>query len=65
MQWNILLSRFSRIEVCLTLWTVACQAPLSMESLGKNTGAAMLSSSEILHSHKENEILPLTTHGQS
>ena len=65
MQWNILLSRFSRIEVCMTLWTVACQAPLSMESLGKNTGVAMLSSSEILYSHKENEILPLTTHGQT
>ena len=65
MQWNILLSRFSHIEVCMTLWTVACQAPLSMESLGKNTGVAMLSSSEILHSHKENEILPLTTHGQT
>ena len=26
-----LLSRFSRVWLCVTLWTVACQAPLSME----------------------------------
>ena len=24
------LSRFSRVQLCVTLWTVACQAPLSM-----------------------------------
>ena len=26
-----MLSRFSRVLLCATLWTVACQAPLSME----------------------------------
>ena len=25
-----MLSRFSRVQLCATLWTVACQAPLSM-----------------------------------
>ena len=25
-----MLSRFSPVRVCVTLWTVACQAPLSM-----------------------------------
>ena len=24
------LSRFSRVRLCATLWTIACQAPLSM-----------------------------------
>ena len=24
------LSHFSRVQLCVTLWTVACQAPLSM-----------------------------------
>ena len=24
------LSHFSRVQICATLWTVACQAPLSM-----------------------------------
>ena len=31
MKWNILLGCFSHVQVCLTLWTVAHQAPLSME----------------------------------
>ena len=26
-----MLSCFSRVRLCVTLWTVACQAPLSME----------------------------------
>ena len=26
-----MLSRFSRVQLCATLWTVACQAPLAME----------------------------------
>ena len=26
------ISRFSRVQLCATLWTVACQAPLSMGS---------------------------------
>ena len=30
------LSHFSRVQLSVTLWTVACQAPLSMP--GKNTG---------------------------
>ena len=29
--------RFSRIRLFVTLWTVVCQAPLSIDSLGKNT----------------------------
>ena len=32
------LSRFSRVRLCVTLWTVAHQAPLSRNSPGKNTG---------------------------
>ena len=32
------LSRFSCVQLCAILWTVACQAPLSMDSPGKNTG---------------------------
>ena len=32
------LSDFSRVQLCATLWTIACQAPLSMDSPGKNTG---------------------------
>ena len=41
--WNHLygvcvLSRFSRVQLFVTLWTVAHQAPLSMDSPGKNTG---------------------------
>ena len=31
-------SRFNRVRLCETLWTVACQAPLSWDSPGKNTG---------------------------
>ena len=34
-----MLSRFSRVWLCATLWTVACQAPLCpWDSPGKNTG---------------------------
>ena len=33
-----MLSRFSHYRLFLTPWAVACQAPLSMGSLGKNTG---------------------------
>ena len=32
-------SRFSRVRLFATLWTVACRAPLSMGFPGKNTGA--------------------------
>ena len=34
-----LLRRFSHVRLFVTLRTVACQAPLSMDSPGKNTGA--------------------------
>ena len=33
-----MLSHFSRVQLFETLWTVARQAPLSMEFQGKNTG---------------------------
>ena len=33
-----MLSRFSRVWLFVTLWTVACQAPLSMEFSSKNIG---------------------------
>ena len=33
-----MLSHFSCVQLCVTLWTVACQAPLSMNSTGKNPG---------------------------
>ena len=29
-KWLCVLSRFSHIQLCVTPWTVACQAPLSM-----------------------------------
>ena len=32
------LSRFSHVWLFVTIWTIACQTPLSMDSLGKNTG---------------------------
>ena len=32
------LSLFSRVQLCATPWTAACQAPLSVGSPGKNTG---------------------------
>ena len=34
----LLLNCFSRVRLCATLWTAAHQAPLSTDSLGKNTG---------------------------
>ena len=34
----VLLSCFSRVRLSATLWTIARQAPLSMDSPGKNTG---------------------------
>ena len=34
---------FSRVRLFLNSWTVALQAPLSMDSLGKNTGVGGLS----------------------
>ena len=39
-QWlnACMLSRFSHVLLCATLWTVARQAPLSMDSPGKSTG---------------------------
>ena len=33
-----MLSHFSHAQLCATLWTAAHQAPLSTDSLGKNTG---------------------------
>ena len=35
-----MLSRFSRVQLFATPWTVARQAPLSIDSPGKNTGVA-------------------------
>ena len=32
------LSCFGRVRLFVTTWTVACRAPLSMDSLGWNTG---------------------------
>ena len=32
------LSRFSCVRLCVTLWSVAHQAPLSRDSPGRNTG---------------------------
>ena len=38
-QSSLHISHFSNVRFCVTLWTVACQAPLSMIfSPGKNTG---------------------------
>ena len=34
----LLLSRFSRVRLCETLWTAAYQAPRPWDSPGKNTG---------------------------
>ena len=34
-----MLSRFSHVQIFVTPWTVAHQAPLSIDSPGKNTGA--------------------------
>ena len=34
----LMLSRFSRVRLCATPWTVAHQAPLPWDSLGKNNG---------------------------
>ena len=31
-------SHFSCVHLFVTLWTTACQAPLSIDSPGKNTG---------------------------
>ena len=39
-----MLSCFSPIRLFVTLWTVACQAPLSMGFYGKNTGVGCHSS---------------------
>ena len=33
-----MLSRFSHVQLCATLWTVACQVSLSLGFPGKNTG---------------------------
>ena len=35
--WLLLLSRLSHVQLCATLWTTVCQAPLSRDSPGKNT----------------------------
>ena len=32
------LNCFSSVQLFVTLWTIACQAPLSMDFSGKNTG---------------------------
>ena len=37
-QSSCMLSRFSHVLLCVTLWAIAHQAPLSMDSLGKNIG---------------------------
>ena len=33
-----MLNHFSPVQLFVTLWTVTCQAPLSMDSPGKNAG---------------------------
>ena len=35
-----MLSHFTHVQFFVTLWTIALQAPLSMDSLGKNTGVS-------------------------
>ena len=35
---KIMASHFSCVHLFVTLWTTACQAPLSIDSPGKNTG---------------------------
>ena len=37
---HCMLSHFSRVQLCATPWTAACQAPRSMDPPGKNTGLA-------------------------
>ena len=45
-----ILSRFSRVQVSATLWTVVHQASLSKDSLGKDTGVvAMFSPGDLPH----------------
>ena len=39
------LSCFSPVSLCVTLWTAACQSLLSMDFPGKNTGVACGASS--------------------
>ena len=36
--WLLLLSRLSHVQLCATLWTTVCQAPLSRDSPGENPG---------------------------
>ena len=40
-----MLSQFSSVRLFVTLWTGACQAPLTMDSTGKNTGVGVMPSS--------------------
>ena len=37
------LSHFSRVQLFAILWTIVCQAPLSMDPPGKNTGWVAIS----------------------
>ena len=41
------LSHFSRVQLCATLWTVAHQAPLSMEISRQEYQLLLLSSSDV------------------
>ena len=50
----LVLSCFSCVQLFATLWTVAIQAPLSMDSSGKNTGVgchALLQEKEMILEH--------------
>ena len=37
-KWNVKVKSLSRVRLLVTPWTAAYQAPLSMDSPGKNTG---------------------------
>ena len=37
-QYACVLSHFSRVRLCVTIWTAACQPPCPWDSPGKNTG---------------------------
>ena len=37
-QYACVLSHFSHVRLCVTIWTAACQPPCPWDSPGKNTG---------------------------
>ena len=40
--FTCMLSHFSHVQLFVTPWTIACQAPLSMDSPGQNTGVVAI-----------------------